>query len=400
MKQTIRLLAVLMMLGCYTQTSSAQAKRKPAAKPAVKKPTAKVNNNFAIVHIDDFIDQSLFEDEENIYFLGSRNGDYNTLRAVNKQTGDFKLVVPKKKRARPTICCAGSDGKDVYMRVENKGIARFNGTDVNTSELVLAQSKQFEGFLTFANRGDDIVCSPNGRYVMMYGDTPIEYDLETKKVVGFCINSTQDAVITNDGLVIGLNCDEIFTAPKNPTPSIEPGSPKNRVGRTIYELGKIGNGAGGSFCNMWYDVAADTIYVALGEQVLKAPAKAQMKFEEVYCLPGENKKFTDYVCNGQRVFATTDNYEKRFYEWDNKNMKGTPKISKELDTGIIDKRGWAGNTTTEKVGGANRLYYDQLGNLWMKTGDGTFVIYNPDGIKGLTKLIGKITENKLPPEED
>ena len=47
-----------------------------------------------------------------------------------------------------------------------------------------------------------------------------------------------------------------------------------------------------------------------------------------------------------------------------------------------------------------RLYYDKAGNLWIQVADGRFVIYNPDGIKGLTSLKGKITENNLPKEED
>ena len=400
MKQTLKIMAAALLISAFSvQSASAQAKRRPAAKPAAKKPAQKVNNNFAIIELDEWINQPLFEDEENVYFLGIRHSE-NTLRAVNKLTGDIKLVVPKKKRARPIINCAGSDGKNIYMRVENKGVARFNGTDVNTSELVLEQSEWNKGFLLFGNRGSHIACSPNGRYFLLYGDSPIEYDLEAKKVVRHGVGGIQKAVITNDGLQIAIEYYNMYTATLHPNPTIDTGSPKNAVGKKEYKLDKIGNGAGGSFCGLWYDVPADTVYVALGEQVLKSPAKPDLKFEEVYCLPGENKKFTNYVCNGQRVFALTDNYEKKIYEWDNKDMKGAPKISKEIDTGIIDKRHWEGNTTTMKISDAQRLYYDKAGNLWVQVNDGRFIIYNPDGIKGLTNLKGKITENKLPKEED
>lgn len=70
------------------------------------------------------------------------------------------------------------------------------------------------------------------------------------------------------------------------------------------------------------------IYVGMGEQVMRSPMK-KMKWEEAYCLPGENKKFTRIACNGKHVLAVTDNYQKHFYEWSNKDLKGEPKISQE-----------------------------------------------------------------------
>ena len=79
-------------------------------------------------------------------------------------------------------------------------------------------------------------------------------------------------------------------------------------------------------------------------------------------------------------------------------MKGEPKISKEIDTGIEIKSAWS--VSKEKFSDVRRLYYDKAGNLWIQVNDGRFVIYNPDGIKGLTSLKGKVTENNLPKEED
>ena len=97
-------IAVLAGVVLCVQTASAQAKRKPTAKPAAKKPAEKVNNNFAILEFDEWInDNNPFEDEEYIYFLDYPSGSSNALRAVNKKTGEVKLVVPKKKRARTKI---------------------------------------------------------------------------------------------------------------------------------------------------------------------------------------------------------------------------------------------------------------------------------------------------------
>ena len=63
------------------------------------------------------------------------------------------------------------------------------------------------------------------------------------------------------------------------------------------------------------------------------------------------------------------------------------------------KYAW-GDPTPYKLSSVNRLFYDSMGNLWLQSGDGLFVIYNPDGIKGLTSLKGKWTKNELPKEED
>jgi len=166
-----------------------------------------------------------------------------------------------------------------------------------------------------------------------------------------------------------------------------------------YKVDKVGNGAGGEFCSIWYDEPSNEIYVALGEQVLKSPAQPELSFKEIYCLPGENKKFTRYACNGQRVFAVTDNYQKKFYEWDNKDMTGEPKISQSIDTGITLTSSF-GLTRKFVISDVQRLYYDKAGNLWVQVADGRFIIYNPDGIKGLTKLKGKYTKHELPKEED
>ena len=398
-KLSALLITILVPMMIQAQVRKSPAAKKPAT--AVKKAAIKENNNFAVLEFDDWInDNNPFEDEENIYFLDYPNGSSNALRAVNKQTGEVKIVVPKKKRARTKICSTGSDGKNIYMRLEDKGIGLFNGTDVNSSEIVIPQSEQFKGFLNYGNRGKNIICSPNGRYLLLYGDTPLVYDMQTKKVVRTGVDNTiHDAILTNDGLLIALEYYEMFTAPIHPNPSLDSGSPINQEGVTRYKVDKVGNGAGGEFCSIWYDVPSNEIYVALGEQVLKSPAQPNLSFQEIYCLPGENKQFTRYACNGKRVFAVTDNYQKKFYEWDNKDMTGEPKISQSIETGVtsIPAPGLIKKYVIDSI---RRLFVDTQGNFWMQVDDARFVIYNPDGIKVFSNLKGKYTEHKLPKEED
>jgi hypothetical protein len=377
----------------------AQTKKRPVAKnAAAKKPAAKVNNNFAVLEFDEWINHNHpFEDEENIYFLGNGNSP-NVLRAVNKQTGEVKIVVPPKKRARTMICCAGSDGKNVYMRLENKGIALFNGIDVNTSEIVVPQSEQYKGFLIYGNRGYNIIGSPNGRYIMLYGDNPIVYDKEEGRVVRYGSSGSTFPVLTDDGMVIDYDYKGLFSQVKG-NPVLDYTSPKNNVDRKYFDFKGVDNGANGDVCSIWYDIPDNMVYIAKGEQILKSPVQPDLDFKEVYCLPGENKEFRLVAFNGSRVFAVTDNYQKKFYEWDNKDMTGEPKISQSIDTGVTFTS-TSGLTRKYVISDAKRLYYDKAGNLWVQVADGRFIIYNPDGIKGLTALKGKYTENKLPKEED
>ena len=118
-------ITILLMAMMVPMLMQAQAKRRPAGGATAKKPAQKarqkVNSNFAIVQFDEWMKHDVFEDENNVYFLGTTYGE-NTLRAIDKKTGDIRIVVPKKKRARPQICSAGSNGKDVFMRLEGKGI--------------------------------------------------------------------------------------------------------------------------------------------------------------------------------------------------------------------------------------------------------------------------------------
>ena len=80
-------------------------------------------------------------------------------------------------------------------------------------------------------------------------------------------------------------------------------------------------------------------------------------------------------------------------------MTGEPKISQSIDTGVTLTSA-SGLTRKFVISDVRRLYYDKAGNLWIQVDDGRFIIYNPDGIKGLTKLKGKYTKHELPKEED
>ena len=401
MKRTIMMVCVLAMT-CIAVT--AQVKKRPAAKKpsaAAKKPTAaKVNNKFAILQLDEWANNGLWEDAENIYILDYPNGDSNALRAVNKKTGEIKIVIPKKTRRRAKILSGGADSTNLYFRLADIGLVKYNGTDVNTSEVILPEGAWNDPliFLIKAHEHKRIITSPSGRYLGLINNaTNMIIDQKEHRVTGFYDKAT-DGLLSDNGTLIYINGDEIGALPKG-IPSNSSRDKRNAIGSKIWKMKEIGNGGGGELSGIWRDDVDSMIYVGMGEQVMRSPMK-KMKWEEAYCLPGENKKFTRIACNGKRVLAVTDNYQKHFYEWDNKDLKGEPKISQELTTGIEGNYGMMGMMFGEiKFNQVDYLYCDWNGNFWMQEGDGKFYIYNPDGIKGLTALVGKLTNNKLPEED-
>ena len=405
---------LMMSICCMAMLTVTAQTRKPAAKKPVaksstataKKPAAATVKNFAIVQFDEWIKHDLFEDADNIYFLGYTSGESNALRAMDKKTGEVKLLVPKKKRSRPQICCAGSDGKSVYMRLENKGLIRFNGSDVNTSEMIIEQGAWGKSYLPLANRGEKIIASPDAHYIALVGDKVLVYDTQEKSVVrynGVGVFKTDASVLMlSDGTVI-KSCPSslVFVKPQlSPAPEIDVMHKNNCLNTEEFDISKVGNGGGGEVSEVIYYPAENMLYAGFGEQVLKSPAD-NIAWTEAYCLPGENKKFVHVATVGNNyTFGITDNYEKKFYQWNTKDFTGQPTIMKELDTGIGVPDKWTGLVNTEKVSGVTKVFTDSNHNLWLQTGDGRFVIYNPDGIQGLTNLKGKITKFDLPQEED
>ena len=398
-----KILTLLCLLGAGILIAQAQVKKRPAAKKpaaaAAKKPGAtKSSGKFAILDFDQWIQHDLFEDANNIYFLDYKNGESNTLRAVDKKTGEVKIVVPRKTRRRAKILCAGADSSNIYMRLEDIGIVRFNGTDVNTSEVLVKQQPWGDdAYLVKSMEGSKIITSPNGRYIALIGiNNSLVFDQQEKLITGY-YGDAWDGILSNNGTLFYHGMENICILPKGqPTPNFR--DKKNAIGHKEWKMKEIGNGGGGEVTAIWRDDVDNVLYVAMGEHIMRSPMK-NMKWEEAYVLPGENKKFTRVAFSQKHVFAETDNFEKHYYEWTNKKLEGTPTITKqmEFETDIVGKEKWTGLERKEKISSVSSVYCDWNGNFWLREGDGRFFIYNPNGIVGLSALKGKITKSELPP---
>ena len=143
---------------------------------------------------------------------------------------------------------------------------------------------------------------------------------------------------------------------------------------------------------MYSDAVQQAVYLPVKNKLLKFTFGTQ-QWSEAYAFDDEGKEFGRMAFCPQHIFACTSDYAKPFCEWAGMNLTTQPKTIDKLNTGI--KLGTSPYESPVVVNLVQSLYYDTQGNLWMQTSDKQFVVYNPDGIKGLSSLIGKCTKHEI-----
>ena len=382
-KLTIVLIAMLVPM-------MALAQRKPAT---ANKPVQTANNKFAIVLFDEWI-QNIYEDGKNIYFQGTQYGDLNTLRAADKETGAFRFVVPIKKSDRSKIICSGCDGTNIYMQLEEKGIVRFNGTDVNTSDVLVPKGPngQETYYIWPANRGEAMSFSPNGRFLAMKADPCIVLDTQTKKVVRMVRRTEEGYLVNDNGDFYAIRESGVWKYPNNGGVHPNESNKLNEKGIESFSFEKLTGSYYGEYHGMYSDASQQAIYLPVKNKMLKFSMGSQ-QWSVAFAFSDESRELGCAAFSSQRVFACTSDYSKPFCEWASQDLASQPKDFDKLNTGI--KLGESPYESPVEVTLVKSLYYDTQGNLWMQTSDQQFVIYNPDGIKGFSGLKGKCTKHNI-----
>jgi hypothetical protein len=310
------------------------------------------------------------EDANNLYFLETVNTwgtNSNAVIAIDKITGAYRdVIVPQTKVPRANIHHIGSDGQSLYFASQELGIRRYDGKGLESSPQIVVGHCQDNG-----ERGR-IIFSPNGRYLAYAGNCCYVYDMQdgNKRVKRYLGDSFTDAVLTNDGDIYKAYNWEIAAARNN---GIE--NDDNIDSRSV---GIMLNG--GPQC---LQLVGDEVYLVGQGKVSKTNCH---KFEwsdvgtfdpltvEQACLTSEGKGFA-VVSGGMNQRFTS-------YTLSSNNLSTTAIDS--MNTGIKDKYGHE-----EKASSADMVYIDKNGNIWLQTADRVFVVYNPDGIKGLSNVAGK-----------
>lgn len=365
------------------------AVRKSVSSAANKTTTPKVSNKYAILNlVDDWVKERPCESATDIYFFDIYHSDANTLRAVNKETGEVRIVIPRKTRNRPRVLAVGCDSKDLYLLVADKGIVKYDGQSVQTSPLLLAEGGDAKESLKHNDVIRRIIFSPNGKYAALVGEDNILIDVEKgfKPIRKVSVNHN-DIILLDDGTMVVAAGTDVIVFPF--------GKPAK-----VFSKKDIGNGGEGEAVALYFNETTKTLYVAMGEQVLKTQFDDidNIAWKEAFLLPGENKHFIRFAMNAKHAFGQTSLFDKQYYDWSAGDLTSTPVITKTIKTDVVDREQWKENTHKEEIYSLQEhMFYDQKGNLWLQRGDGSFVIYNPDGISGLTQLKGKVVYHRLPP---
>lgn len=320
------------------------------------------------------IDKPFAENDKYIFFMQPSHTD-NAVLAVDKETGDLREAVPgKRKGERPGIISIGAHGRDLYLDVDGRGVVRYDGKDVTTSELI---GEIDRGFMDNFKK---IVLSPNGRYLAYSGmncATRI-FDLQdNNKVIKRFHDGFEVFLLTDDGDFYGANNFRIALYRNN-------GNSDGDANATA-ETWEVLKGKPATICQR-----GNNIYIVGGQKVLKTPVK-EFEWTESTTIEGETKLQDTALSPEGKGFAYIgrDKDGNRFAQYSASSTYA--KLVKKLETGIKVERP---QPLTVEV--AQNIYIDSKGNIWMVENTGTYfvVVYNPEGLVGLEKLAGKFVKQQ------
>ena len=350
--------------------------QEPPTEELAGAPTTHSSSKYAVIgqlnHAS--IEKPFAENDKYIYFMQASYED-NAVLAIDKSSGQLSEVVPGKRKAdRPAIISIGAHGNDLYLDVEGRGVVRYNGKDVQTSELIHTIDR---GFMDSFKK---IVLSPNGRFLAYAGQNCHGYVFDLKegnKLVKAFHDGFEDFLVTDDGDFFGVNNFRVLVYRNNGNTD---GDATN-----VAEIGELLQDHPIAICQIGAD-----IYIAGGRKVMKTDAKT-FKWAETASLAGNGLKLYDGALAGSGTgFAyISDGNLNRFARF---NVAGNaPTLMKKLSTGIN-----VGRKLPLTVETASNIYIDSMDNVWMveSSGAGFVVVHNPRGIAGLKSLAGKFVQQK------
>ena len=331
---------------------------------------------FAVIKHDynhESIDKPFAENDKYVYFIQPAHMD-NAVLAVNKSDGTLtEAVAGKHKGSRPNIISIGAHGGDLYLDVQDRGVVRYNGKDVNTSELL------FEIDRGFMDSYKQIVVSPNGRYLAYSGlnCASYVYDLQEKKIIKRFHDGLEYFVVTDDGDFYGANNFRALLYRNN-------GNTGGDANADI-EMSALLKAKPAAMCLIGKD-----IYLVGGNKVVKTAVK-EFSWTESTTLTGNDLELKDAALASDHAGFSYiyDKALNRFAHFSTDSK--TSKPLKQLNTGIN-----VGRPRPLTVEVAQNIYIDSKGNIWMVESTGTYfvVVYNPEGLVGLDKLAGKFVKQQ------
>ena len=345
--------------------------------PKQRKPTGVLNHSrYAIIEHGAYFDYPFAEDDRNVYMIQDPAGE-NAVIAVDKASGTMRAVVKGKGGSnRPNVKAFNVHKDTLYLDIADRGIVRYDGKSVESSPLI---AEVEHGWLS-TGIAKPFVLSPNGRY-LVYGDEQITvYDLrDGNKVVKKCGNDLLRYVVTDKGDLYGVSAYQIGLRKNN---GDDDGY--NMQGETsLSELIK------GNVLDM--QQIGDSVYL-VGENKIARTAIDKFDWTPAPALGNITMNASGLSqSKGGFAWIRTDGAGNQFALFNANGSK--PTLMKKMQTGIKIPR-YMGGYIVQK---ADNIHFDSMGNIWMRceeAGRCLVVVYNPNGIAGLTSLAGKYTEFK------
>lgn len=334
------------------------------------------HSRFAIIEHGAYFDYPFAEDDRNVYMIQDTYGE-NAVIAVDKASGAMRSVVKGKGGSnRPNIKAFNVHNDTIYLDVDGRGIVRYDGKSVETSPLI--GEVEHGWFSTGIPK--PMVLSPDGRY-LAYGDENITvYDLkDDNKAIKKCGNDLLRYVVTNKGDLYSVNAYRAVLRQNN----------GNDDGYDMQGDMYLTDLVKGKALEMRQ--IGDSIFV-VGENNISKAAADEFKWTPNSTLENITVNAVG-LSQAKTGFAwiKTDAAGNKFALFNTANRE--VHLEKQLDTGIRIPR-HMGDYIVQK---ADNIHFDSLGNIWMRceeAGRCIIVVYNPNGIMGLTSLAGKYTEFK------
>lgn len=327
-------------------------------------------NKFAIIQLPENVAHTMCEDASNIYLLeavSSWGASSNAVIAINKATGAISdIIAPQTVAERANIHHIGSDGKHLYVASEELGIRRYDGKSLASSTQIVNGHCHDNG-----ERGK-IIFSPNGRYMAYAGNCCYVFDLQdgNRRVKRYLGDSFVDATLTDAGDLYKVWDWELALARNNGIENDE-GIESRSVGILL---------GGGPRC---LQVIGDEVYLVGQSKVVKTGC-GQFEWSEVGGFADPLTPEQAYLTRQGRGFAAVSgDMSHRFATVSVAGGSLTVGALGALNTGIKSSRHEENASTAELV------YIDNNGNTWLQTNDFTLVVYNADGIRGLSGIAGK-----------
>ncbi len=323
-------------------------------------------NKFAVLHMNELKD--LNQGPTKVFFVAMYDG--NKVYALDKKTGAVTVMLgdnSDESRPEVTSVCEMADGS-ILVATES-ATYEWNGSSLATSKQLLTN-------------GGLLRTSPNGKYLAVGAQV---YNAKNMSRISYCDETLGSY---NEGLCVD-DFGNVWGVYGGGLRYVRPGSnePRGAEGKWFSDY---------SVGNVQYNPLDSMVYATAGPCIIATPAQNPGAWRQV----GQgDPKFRGQLARfaisptGDFVMAKRNEYEAPFLTTFRGGLDKQPTLNTRIATSIPIATSYNKEKRYELAGDAHKLMIDEQGNLIAHLSSNysyyTTIIYNPNGIKGYSALVGK-----------